>query len=1463
MFDAIIAFSLRQRALVALFTAMLAIGGVWAFSVLPIDAVPDITNNQVQVLTQAPALSSLEIEQFVSFPIEIAMKSLPNVVELRSLSRPGLSVVTVVFEEDVDIYFARSQILEKLREAEEDMPAGAERPELSPVSTGLGEIFRYVIRDTTGRLSPMDLRTVQDWIVRRQLLGTPGIAEVNALGGYAKQYHVLVNPDALVSYNLTLRDVFDAVAQSSGNAGAGYIETGPEQYSVRSVGLAANLDDLRQTVVRTSATGTPITLADVASIEIGPALRFGSASQDGKGEVVTGITLQLKGANARVTVNEVKDKIEEIKPSLPDGVVIEPYYDREELVNRTISTVITNLIEGALLVIGVLLLFLVNLRAGFILASVIPLAMMFAGIMMVLTGQSGNLMSLGAIDFGLVVDGSLIIVENVLRILEERFKKSNGVALTDKQMRDLVYGGSVEVRKAAQFGEIIIIVVYLPILTLQGIEGKLFGPMALTVSYALIGALLLSITYVPMMLSLFLKKSGRIRHSPIITALHKVYRPWLGKLLRHRYAVIGTTVALLAASIFVFTRMGGEFIPRLDEGDLAMHLIRLPSVSLTESQKMATRVEKELMKFPEVKTVVSHTGRAEISTDPMGFELADVFIMLHPKDEWASGRTKAQLVDAMSERLAQVPGVGVQFLQPIEMRFNELISGARGDVAIKVVGEDYDVMGPTAEQITKILNATEGSADVTMEQTAGLPQLLVRPDRAAMARYGLTITDVNEIVQVAIGSAVAGEVAEGEKRFDIVVRFEQAARADVDAIRNILVPTPAGQRVPLESIASVKIEEGPAQISREDGSRFVTVQANVRGRDVESFVEEVRAKINQTITLPAGYNITYGGQFENLQAASQRLLIVVPIALLLIFLLLFQTFKSVRLGVMIFLCVPMAIIGGIAALMIGGMPFSISAGVGFIALFGIAVLNGIVMVAAIRKFQADGLDRREAVLRGADERLRPVITTAALAGFGFVPMLLAQGAGAEVQRPLATVIIGGLVSSTLLTLFVLPLIYDWMGGKYIEGREESPAEIASEEATPTRGQNDSLAGGAIIVFLCLVFGGATLSAQTPVTLESLRSRAESVSPEYRRIRATVEQRTAEKSSGGILAAPEIFFSVDESPSAALTGRGNTSLGISQALSLPMVYSAQARALDVVIRQAEAEAGLVGRELRFRTAHAYTELVAATTLLELADSAVATTNRFARLAQRRQELGEANALEALQASLALSNARQRRAATLAELQRAQAVIRSLMLVPSNEDIVTTDRLRARALTTGVQDLEGRFWNNHPQLIASRLAVDAARAREDVVANEKLPTFALEYARQTVDGQAGFFGGQLSVAVPIWRMFADGPDRAARAETAVREAELARDSVSLTTSLRSLYATYQAALVALDEYTQSMIPQATDAVRVSLRLFEEGEASYFEVLAAQTALLDAQAAYASAVVETERLRNELGYIVGEDL
>ena len=1500
MFDRIVAFSLRQRVLVLFATVGLVAAGLYAATRLPVDAVPDVTNNQVQVLTQAPALSPLEVERFVTVPVELALKSLPDLVELRSLSRQGISVVTVVFEEGVDTYFARQLILEQLRGIDAELPPGTETPELGPVSTGLGEVFRYTLRDTTGTYSPMELRTIQDWIVRRQLLGVPGLAEVNSIGGTLKQYQVLVDPDRLAGYGLTLREVFDATAEASGNVGAAYIETGPEQLAVRTEGLVEDLGDLRNTVVATRG-GTPVTLGDVAEVALGPAIRFGAATQDGEGEVVTGFALQLKGANARVVVSAVKDRIEEIQRALPEGVTIEPYYDRTALVNRTIKTVAKHLAEGALLVVFVLLLLLVNLRAGLVLASVIPLAMMFAFIGMWLTGTSANLMSLGAIDFGLVVDGSLIIVENVLRRIGV-MQKEGGGKLSKEAFRELVYEGTLEVRKVAQFGEVIILVVYLPILFLRGIEGKLFAPMALTVSFALIGAVVLSITYVPVMCSLVFDPSKPVKHSPIIDWLHKVYRPLLDRALRARAFVVGGSAALFALAVFGFGGLGAEFVPRLDEGDIAVQIIRLPSVSLTESLEIAEDVEDRLVRFAEVETVVGNTGRAEISTDPMGVEITDAYVILKPKDEWpevdGDRRTKPELVAAMQEAVEDVPA-GVQFYQPIEMRTNELIAGARGDVVVKVFGESYDELTPLAEQVEQIVQETPGATSVSRDQTTGSPQLVVRPDRAALARYGLTVDALNRIVQTAVGGAVAGEVYEGERRFDLVVRFAEEARRSPADVEALPVVTPTGARVPLSALASVAVESGPVSVSREEGSRFVAVQSNVTGRDLASFVADVQERIEAEVDLPPGTRVDYGGQFENLEAATARLGLVVPLALALIFVLLFQTFGSVRLAAMIYLCVPLSVVGGVGMLYLLALPFSISAGVGFIALFGIAVLNGLVMVGAIRKFEVYGLPTREAVLAGADERLRAVVTTATLAAIGFTPMLLGSGAGSEVQRPLAAVVIGGLVTSTVLTLFVLPTVYAWFGSGQAPARlpggadldadrdRQLDAEIDSDwtpngpavrradhgdgrpdghDAEPSAPRRRPGLGPAL--GLALLLGAGAAQAQdapggpaTPLTLAGALDQAEAVAPELALGTAAVAREAARRESAGILPATEFFLGVDRVPTIdGGFGGTETAVGAAQSFRLPAYYRAQRGAADALLRQAEVERGALRRGVRLRAALAYVEAVTADARLALADSAVAVARGFAYASNRRFELEATGQLEPLQAEVALAQAERERAQAAGQARSARAALGTYLarrdslaladaLPEPSPDLPDLDRLAA----TGA--LDSLLLAANPRLAAAEAAVRVAEAEARAVATEKLPSFGAEAALQTEGGAVGFLGGRVGVAVPLARIASDAPDRAAEAAVEVARRERDRLLVGLAADLRQRVARYRADLAQLRLYRDRLVPQAERAYAIAIRLRREGAATYLEVLQAQTALLQTRADALDVRLDAVRLRTEI--------
>ncbi len=1032
MIERILRFSLKQKLLILFAVALLIVGGISAFRILPIDAVPDVTNVQVQILTNSPTLAPLEVERYITFPIEVAMNGIPGVEEIRSLSKFGLSVVTVVFHDNVDIYFARQLILEKLQTALEDIPSEFGKPRLGPISTGLGEIYQYIIRPKSpialqDSATLMEMKTLQNRIVKRQLLTVPGINEVNGWGGFDKQYQVLVDPQKLLSYNITLRDVFNAVAENNANAGGSYIEHANEQYLIRGSGLVQSIEDIKNIIVKTDDNGTPIYVHNVADVQLGAAIRQGAVTMNGKGEVVAGITMMLKDENSRVVVDRVKEKIETVKKALPDTVAIEPFYDRAELVNKTIRTVQTNLIEGSILVILILILLLYNLRGGFIVASVIPLSMLFAVIMMVATGVSGNLMSLGAIDFGLIVDGAVVMVENAIRKLHQ---KRNGVSTEETLLES-----ALEVGRPVVFAVGIIIIVYLPIMTLTGMEGKMFRPMAYTVTYALIGALILSLTYVPAMNTLMFRK-GKVaeKESPIITLAKKIYIPLLRKIVHKRIIVTGIAATFVVVSLIIFPFLGSEFIPQLDEGSIAIQVLRLPSSSLTTAVNTSSLIEKEILKFPEVNYVVSKTGRAEIGTDPMGVEMSDILVMLKPKDEWETGRTKEELVNAINEQLSKFPGMVFSFSQPIQLRVAELIAGVRSDIAIKLFGEDLETLKEKAEEIAKEVSKIEGAADVKVEQVTGLPQLVIKPDRTKIARYGINVADVNQIIETAIGGKSAGEVFEGEKRFDLVVRFKEEARNSVDVIKNILVPTPNSSSIPLSQIADVSIEEGPAQISRENGQRRIVVELNVRGRDIGSFVGEAEKIIYNKVELPTGYYLEWGGTFEQLARARERLAIVVPLSLFLIFLLLFISFGSIRNALLIYTGIPFAIVGGIFSLLIRGMHFSISAGVGFIALFGVAVLNGVVMVSFINQLRQEGKSLEDAVIEGAATRLRPVLMTALVASLGFIPMAISTGAGAEVQRPLATVVIGGLITSTILTLFVLPTFYMW----FEKRKEEEP-----------------------------------------------------------------------------------------------------------------------------------------------------------------------------------------------------------------------------------------------------------------------------------------------------------------------------------------------------------------------------------------------------------------------------------------
>lgn len=1025
--DKIIDFSLRWRLLVLVGVGLLVLVGVRSLQKLAIDAVPDVTNVQVQVLTQSSGLGPVEVEKLITFPVETAMSGLPKVEEIRSLSKFGLSAVTIAFEEGTDIYWARQLILERLQAAKEEIPQGLGNPEMGPISTGLGEIYQFEVRGD--KYSPMELRSILEWDVAFRLKSIPGVVEVNTFGGELKTYEVQLDPKKLVSYKIPLAKVFEAIEKNNANAGGAYIEKNQEQYLIRGEGLVEKLEDIGNIVVDNKEGGFPIYVKNLGQVVFAPMVRQGVVTRDGRGEAVCGIVMMLMGENSRAVVSRVKDKIEEIKKTLPEGVTIETFYDRTDLVRRTVHTVQKNLLEGGLLVIAVLLLVLGNLRGGLIVASAIPLSMLVAFTGMVQAGISGNLMSLGAVDFGLIVDGAVVMIENMIRHLAERQHETKRL-LTPAERFTVIRESCVEVARAIVFGVGIIMIVYIPIMTLQGVEGKMFKPMAYTVIFALAGSLLLALTLMPVLGSLFLKGNIKEEDTWIIRKAKSGYLPLLKKSVARPILTASIAAGVFLASLILIPFLGAEFVPRLEEGSVAIQAWRLPSVALSESVKNTTLIEKTLKEFPEVTTVVSKTGRAEIATDPMGVEISDILVMLKPHDEWTTARAKEDLIAAFDKRLKErVAGTVFSYSQPIELRVSELIAGVRSDVAIKVFGEDLDTLKRVGDDLVRSLSKINGAADAKAEQISGLPVLRIRIDRDKISRYGINAADVLDTIE-AMGGKVLGQVLEGQKRFALQVRFAENARGSAEDIIDIPVMDPKGRMIPLGQLTEVVTEEGPSQISREDLHRRLTVEVNVRGRDLAGFVAEAQQTIASQVKLPPSYYLVWGGQFENLQRATKRLAVVVPLTLFLIFLLLYTTFNSIRPAVLIYLNIPLAATGGIIALALRGLPFSISAGVGFIALFGVAVLNGVVLMTYINQLRNQGLSYEEAAIQGATIRLRPVLMTALVASLGFIPMALATSAGAEVQRPLATVVIGGLITSTILTLLVLPSLYKWAGTKW-------------------------------------------------------------------------------------------------------------------------------------------------------------------------------------------------------------------------------------------------------------------------------------------------------------------------------------------------------------------------------------------------------------------------------------------------
>lgn len=1348
MFERIIGFSIRNPLIIAIGVTGLIVWGVVSFQRLPIDAVPDITNNQVQVVTLTPALAPQEVERLITIPVEQTMATIDGITERRSVSRFGLSVVTLVFEDDIDIYWARAQVDQRLTEAKEMIPADAGTPMMMPITTGLGEIYQYrleVDKDHTAMYDPMSLRTIHEWMVRRRLLGSPGVADVASFGGFLRQAEIAVVPERLRSFGLSIADILDAVQRNNANAGGAYIEKGPNLAYIRTEGMATSNTDLENIVVGTTNENLPILVRDIAEVRDGHAVRYGAMTYNDSGEAVGGIVYMLKGANSSEVIETVKERMKAIEASLPEGLHIAPFLDRSKLVNKAISTVATNLIEGALIVIFVLVLMLGNMRAGLIVASVIPLSMLFAIGMMTLFGVSGNLMSLGAIDFGLIVDGAVIVVEHVLHKLSGQGWKGARV----QSSREIVQSAAVEIRRSAAFGEFIILIVYFPILTLVGIEGKMFGPMAQTVVFAILGAFILSTTYVPMMASLLLKQQTTHKVTfadRIMKLIERLYTPVRNAALRRVPLLFSAAIVLFALSLFGFFSLGGEFIPTLDEGDFAVETRLITGSSLSETIKTTQQAAAILKKnFPEVISVVGKIGTTEIPMDPMPIESGDLIVVLKDKKEWTSASTREELAGKMQEALSTLPGIAFGFQQPIQMRFNELMTGARQDVVIKVYGEDLDSLVHVVDRIGAIAQQVQGAADVYKEPVSGLPQIVVRADREACALLGVNIDDVNSTIRAAFAGELAGNVYEQEKRFDVVVRLRAEDRTSITDLERLTVPTRLGQLIPLQQVADIRMEEGPNQIQREDGRRRIIAGFNVRDRDIQSVVDEIRQRIDAEVDLPQGYEVTYGGAFENLNAAKSRLMIAVPAALLLILFLLYLTFGTFKETVLVFTAIPLSAVGGIAALIFRGMPFSISAGVGFIALFGVAVLNGIVLMAAFKK-HAD-LGALRTVLRGTYDRLRPVTMTALVASLGFLPMAISQGDGAEVQRPLATVVIGGLVSSTMLTLVVLPALYLAVSTWSERKRKLTAAPLV------------------VITLICL----SAISAQATDTFsrQQIRTLINEHNIDIRSARNQERQADVMKGAAVDLGKTQLQW---------MGGSYNANVwdnAFSIVQTVPWITqmtSASSLATERT-RYAGLNAVLTQRMVLAEAERTMDEIAYAREVLRLIDRLDSLLERGVKVAEVRHQTGDVSTLALVNTQAQRSELTIQRETVTLQLFEAERKLRELC----NDSAVTTNEDSLIKRTSPVGDsLAGPII----QEIGQR--VNVAQAEVDLAKSQWGPDLTLGYTNQSLIGTPMGTGRlatsddrfsyiTLGVQVPLWF----GPT-SARAEQAVLQRDLTRDA-----------------------------------------------------------------------------------------
>ncbi|WP_439883462.1 CusA/CzcA family heavy metal efflux RND transporter [Pontibacter sp. MBLB2868] len=1420
MLDKIISFSIHNKLIIGILVLALIAAGAYNVTQLPIDAVPDITNNQVQVITVAPSLGAPDVERLITFPVEQATRNIPGMKEIRSFSRFGLSLVTIVFEDGVDVYWARQQVTERLQGVQSQIPQGVSTPELGPVTTGLGEIYQYVVRPKKGyesKYNAMELRTIQDWIVQRQLLGVQGVADVSSFGGYLKQYEIAVDPSRLKSYGITISDVFTALENNNQNTGGAYIHKGPAVLFIRSEGLLGSLDDIRGIAIRNTENGAPLYLRDVAEVGFGNATRYGAMTYNNQGEVAGAVVMMLKGANSNEVIKNVKERIAQIQKTLPEGVVIEPFLDRTKMVNNAIDTVKKNLAEGALIVVFVLVLFLGNLRAGLLVASVIPLSMLFAIIMMNSFGVSGNLMSLGALDFGLIVDGAVIIVESVLHTFQVNKHFGNTARLHQSEMDKTVKHSASRMMNSAIFGQVIILIVYLPILTLQGIEGKMFKPMAMTVSFALLGAVILSLTYVPMMSALFLSK--KVSHktnfsNKLMAQLERFYEKRLRRVIKYPKMAVASAGLLFASAVLVLLSLGGEFIPALEEGDFAVDTRVLTGSNLNTSIESTQKASGILLnRFPEVEKVVTKIGSGEIPTDPMPIEASDMMVILKPKAEWTSASTFDELAEKMGEALQDVPGITAGFQYPVQMRFNELMTGARQDVVCKIFGEDLDTLAHYATLLGNIVNTVEGATALYVETVTGMPQIVIKYNHAAIAQHGTNIADINRTVNAAFAGVSSGLIFEGERRFELVVRLQGELRQNLADVQNLLIPTPSGQQVPLYLLADVKLEEGPYQIQREDAKRRIIVGFNVRGRDVQSIVDELQQKVANQMQLPPGYYIVYGGAFENLEAARKRLSLAVPVSLALIFLLLYFAFRSIRYGLLIYSAIPLSAIGGVFALALRDMPFSISAGVGFIALFGVAVLNGIVMIAEFNRLRADGgRDLHEIVLEGTKTRLRPILMTASVASMGFLPMALSTGAGAEVQRPLATVVIGGLLVATLLTLFVLPSLY------ILFENSPHPEKHTRKSATTAVG------------ILCLLLLPHLGLAQQPVSLQRALATALEQNPQLQNDR--LQAAALQKLRGTAWDLPQTVVTTEYGQ--FNSAYNDTRFSVSQGLKLPMAYSRQKQLLEQEWKKGILQAELTAYELQRQVTQVYFEMLYANAKKQLLLRTDSLYINFERNAELRFAKGASNILEKNTAQTQRGKVRQ-------QLQQLQQEI--ILLQQQFKLLLHTDTLYVPATHPLKMELETLYDSSviarHPylQVLQQQLEVDQSRTAAEKA--RLLPDLLISYSNQSIQGVQSvdgiertyttgdrFSAVQVGIGVPLFFGAQKARIQATQLQEQIAVNSYEAGKLALQTQLQKAAEQFRIAQDMVNYYEQTALPNADSILETAELQFRNGEIDYLE-------------------------------------